>query len=55
MTPAERVALARSLRERGLQFYMAGMHVDRDTAIAKIRKSRQPGRRYSACMQESDE
>jgi hypothetical protein len=53
MTPSERVALARGLRERGLDLYMAGQSVDRATALKAIRRDRQGGRRYSRCMDES--
>jgi hypothetical protein len=53
MTPSERIALARELRERGLIVYMAAQKVDRDTALKAIRRERQAGRRYSRCMDES--
>ena len=52
-TPSERIALARNARERGLRLYMAGQHVDRDTAINSIRRERQIGRKHSRCMIES--
>jgi len=53
MTPSERIALARELRERGLNVYMTAQKVDRDTALKTIRRERQAGRRYSRCMDES--
>ncbi|HKB79374.1 MAG TPA: hypothetical protein VKH35_06625 [Thermoanaerobaculia bacterium] len=52
MTPAERVQLVLRLRTTGLDVYAAGQHIDRDTALARIRRSRQSGRRYSRCMDE---
>ena len=52
-TPGERVALVRAARERGLRLYMAGQHVDRETAINLIRRERQLGRKHSRCMIES--
>jgi len=53
MTPAERIARIREIREFGIELYMAGQKVDRDTAIRTIRRERQSGRRYSRCMIES--
>lgn len=53
MSPWERVELARSLRETGLDLYTAGQRVGRETAITRIRRSRQMGRRYSRCLDES--
>lgn len=53
MTPSQRVALALDLGERGLQVYMAGQKMIRAAAVKAIRQSRQLGRRYSRCMDES--
>jgi hypothetical protein len=50
MTPDERVALMRNLRERGLKAIMAARNIDRDTAIEEIKRSRRLGRRYSRSM-----
>ena len=52
MTVEERIALARQLREGGLATFMAAHDVTREEAIARIRKQRQAGRRYSRCMSE---
>lgn len=53
MTPEQRIALAIELAERDLQVYMAFQEMDRDSALKAIRRSRQLGRRYSRCMEES--
>lgn len=53
MTPSQRVALALALGEPGLRIYMAGQRTDRASAARAIRKSRQIGRRYSRCMDDS--
>jgi hypothetical protein len=47
MTPAERVALALRLCDEGIAAYMAAHGVDRRTAVARIKATRQAGRRYS--------
>jgi hypothetical protein len=48
LTPAERVAIAEQLTEEGLRTYMATHHVDRATALARIKATRRLGRRPSA-------
>ena len=48
MTPAERVALAFRMSERGLADYMASQRLDRRTARAAIEATRRAGRRRSA-------
>jgi hypothetical protein len=53
LTASERIALAFSLGERDLEFYIAFQKVDRPTAIRAIRREHQLGRRYSRCMNES--
>jgi hypothetical protein len=53
LNASERVALAFSLGERDLEFYIAFQKVDRQTAIKAIRREHQLGRRYSRCMNES--
>ena len=53
LTASERVALAFSLGERDLAYYIAFQKVDRQTAITAIRREHQLGRRYSRCMNES--
>jgi hypothetical protein len=55
LTPGERVTLAFQLGERDLEFYMAFQNVDRQTAIRAIRREHQLGRRYSRCMNESQQ
>jgi hypothetical protein len=52
LTPAERVALARRMREDGLARFMAAFRLTRAEAIARIRQQRQTGRRKSRCMSE---
>ena len=52
MTPAERLALAQRLRERGIADFMQARRVTRAEAIAEIRRQRQIGRRASRCMSE---
>jgi hypothetical protein len=47
MTPDERVALAMRLAEEGLSNYMETHGVDRQTAIARIKRTRRLGRRPS--------
>jgi hypothetical protein len=37
----------------GLEAFMAAEGIDRQTAIRRIRRERQSGRRYSRCMIES--
>ena len=54
MTPAERFALADQLCERSLQMYMSAHGLDRESALRAIRKTRQFGRRPSACMSSRD-
>jgi hypothetical protein len=54
MTPAERVALARRLGERGLASFMRTRGLDRAAALREIRRTRQIGRRPSHCMDERD-
>ncbi len=54
MTPAERMALADRLGEEALQTYMAAHGLDRESALRAIRRSRQIGRRPSACMNSRD-
>jgi len=49
----ERIALVRTARDRGVRLYMAGQRIDRETAINRIRRERQHGRRASRCMIES--
>lgn len=51
MTPDERIRLAMRLGEEGLASYMALHHVDRRTAIARIKATRQPGRLRSGCAE----
>jgi hypothetical protein len=53
MSASQRVALARELGARDLRAYMAVQTVDREAALGAIRRSRQVGRRYSRCMDES--
>lgn len=53
MSASQRVALARELGARDLRAYMAVLLVDREAALDAIRRSRQVGRRYSRCMDES--
>lgn len=53
MSASQRVALARALGARDLRAYMAVQLVDREAALGAIRRSRQAGRRYSRCMDES--
>lgn len=55
MTPAERVALALRMGKEGLASFMATQGVDRQTAVARIRKTRRLGRRYSACADGDDD
>lgn len=47
MTPDARVSLAIQLREDGLASFMAAHKLDRRTAIARIKATRQLGRRPS--------
>lgn len=47
MTAAERVALAARLGGDGIASFMAINGVDRATAIARLKATRQRGRRYS--------
>ncbi len=54
MTPSERVALAKQLGEQALQTYMSAHGLDRESALRAIRKTRQFGRRPSACMNSRD-
>ncbi len=54
MTVAERFALADRLSEEALQTYMSAHGLDRESALRAIRKSRQIGRRPSACMNSRD-
>lgn len=49
MTPDERVRLALRLREDGLTNFMATHRLDRRSAIARIKATRQLGRRPSRC------
>jgi len=53
LTPARRVALALELGERDLRVYMAFQKMDQSAALKAIRRSRQLGRRYSRCMDDS--
>lgn len=53
MSPSERVDLVRRMFQTGVELYAAGQRIDRETAIARIQRSRQIGRRYSRCMDES--
>jgi hypothetical protein len=52
MTPAERMELAFRLGRRCVEFYMAAKRVDRETAIAALRRSSRAGRRPSKCHDE---
>jgi hypothetical protein len=52
LTPDERVRIALELGARDLEFYMAANHVDRDTAIAALRRSARAGRIPSKCADE---
>jgi hypothetical protein len=49
MTADERVAMARRLGENDLVSYMANHRVDRQTAVAQIKKAHRAGRRHSGC------
>ncbi|HZM97378.1 MAG TPA: hypothetical protein VFB92_28355 [Vicinamibacterales bacterium] len=51
MTPDERIRLAERLGEEGLASYMDTHHVDRQTAVARIKATRRLGRRPSACAE----
>ena len=53
MTPAERIALARRIADRDLRAYAAVRKITRAAALDAIRRSRQAGRTYSRCMDES--
>ena len=52
LTPDERVRLAFRLGERELEFYMAANQVDRETALAALRRSGAIGRTPSKCNDE---
>lgn len=52
MTPAERVALVEKLGAEGLAAFMAAHHMDRQTALKAIRRSRRIGRRPSRSADE---
>lgn len=52
MSPAERVELALRLGKRDLDFYMATNGVDREMALAALRRSSRAGRTHSACADE---
>jgi hypothetical protein len=47
MTPDERVALLRALRERGIRAFMTAQNLDRESAVGEIERTRRLGRRYS--------
>ena len=49
MTVAERFALSEKLGEEGLAAFMSANHLDRESALKAIRRSRRVGRRHSAC------
>jgi len=53
MTPSERIALARTLRECGLNVYMAAQKVDRDTALKAIRRGSARSRSRSVSSSEN--
>ncbi|HUJ13877.1 MAG TPA: hypothetical protein VL284_08835 [Thermoanaerobaculia bacterium] len=55
MSIEERIALALELGERDLQLYIALNEVDRETAVRAIRREHRNGRRYSRCMEDSNE
>lgn len=54
MTPTERVVLARQLGENALRSYMANHGVDRQTAVAHVKRAHRAGRRPSACAADGD-
>jgi hypothetical protein len=54
LTPDERIRLVSRLGEEGIASYMSIHHVDRRTALARIKATRQLGRRRSAAA-EADE
>jgi hypothetical protein len=51
MTPTERVALARALGERDLEVYRLASGLPLDVACRRLERSRQLGRRRSACAE----
>ncbi|MBK5259801.1 MAG: hypothetical protein JJE51_09425 [Thermoanaerobaculia bacterium] len=52
MTVSERVALSERLGEEALAAFMSANHLDRESALKAIRRSRRIGRRPSACADE---
>ena len=49
MTPSERMAMAKQLGERDLRSYMVNHGVDRQTAVAHVKRAHRAGRRHSSC------
>jgi hypothetical protein len=52
MTPTERMELAYRLGQFSVELYMATNRVDRETAVAALRRSSRAGRRPSKCHDE---
>ena len=51
LSPGERIALALSLGEAGLQAFCAAQGVDREEGFKRLRRQRQQGRRPSVCLE----
>jgi hypothetical protein len=52
LTPGERIELALRLGQRAVEVYMAANRVDRQTAIAALRRAGNAGRTPSKCHDE---